>query len=157
MCGYRSICSVTSDTWSVLSDRITATTGQSFLIRQHVSVSGGCISQVWKVSDGQRDYFVKVNDSVGLTLFEAEAAGLAELAASQAVRVPEPVCWGSIGRRTYLVLEYLPLVSGSRRAMASRSPISVGIATTGSARPLSPTVSMTTGLHFGRSSDWVFS
>lgn len=118
MCGYRSICSVTSDIWSVLSDRITATTGQSFLIRQHVPVSGGCISQAWKVSDGQRDYFVKVNDSVSLTLFEAEAAGLAELAASQAVRVPEPVCWGSIGRRAYLVLEYLPLVSGSRRAMA---------------------------------------
>lgn len=50
-------------------------------------------------------------------MFEAEAAGLAELAASQTVRVPEVVCWGSTADQAYLVLEYLPLGGAERQAM----------------------------------------
>ncbi len=42
-------------------------------------------------------------------MFEAEAEGLAEIAATDTVRVPGPVCHGTADGKSYLVLEYLDL------------------------------------------------
>jgi fructosamine-3-kinase len=42
-------------------------------------------------------------------MFEAEAEGLRELAAAHAVRVPQPIAWGSDRSHAWLVLEYLHL------------------------------------------------
>ena len=53
-------------------------------------------------------------------MFEAEAAGLAELAAPGAIRVPAPICWGLAGRRSFLVLEHLALGGPTRGAAAGR-------------------------------------
>jgi len=95
--------------WTVLEPAIGAATGQPFALRRREPVGGGCIHQAWRVSDGDRTYFVKVNDATHLPLFEAEAAGLAELAATATVRVPAPLGHGVAAGRAYLVLEYLPL------------------------------------------------
>jgi fructosamine-3-kinase len=70
--------------------------------------SGGCINEAYLASDGARSYFVKFNSSECLPMFEAEAAALGEIAATQTIRVPEPVAHGTSGRRSYLVLEALP-------------------------------------------------
>ena len=51
------------------------------------------------LSDGTHSYFVKLNRAELLPMFEAEAAGLAELAASGTLRVPRPLCTGSPGAR----------------------------------------------------------
>ena len=80
--------------WMVLEQEIGAATGQPFALRQREPVGGGCIHQAWRVSDGDRAYFVKVNDAARLPLFEAEAAGLAELAATATVRAPAPLGHG---------------------------------------------------------------
>ncbi|HRF44554.1 MAG TPA: fructosamine kinase family protein [Candidatus Competibacteraceae bacterium] len=95
--------------WNALEQQISAATGHPFTARQHRSIGGGCINQAWWVSDEAQEYFIKTNAATGLAMFEAEAAGLAELVASRTVRVPRPVCWGSIAGQAYLALEYLPL------------------------------------------------
>ena len=103
--------------WMALAQRIGAATSQPFAIRQRQPVGGGCIHQAWRVSDGDLAYFVKVDEAARLPLFEAEVAGLAELAATATVRVPEPVGHGVAAGHAYLVLEYLPLGGGSTGAM----------------------------------------
>jgi fructosamine-3-kinase len=52
-------------------------------------------------------------------MFEAEASGLKEIAATSTVRVPLPICAESDRERAWLVLQYLPLASGGPRAMAA--------------------------------------
>lgn len=42
-------------------------------------------------------------------MFEAEAAGLREIAQSCSIRVPEPICHGRSGDSSFLVLEYIPM------------------------------------------------
>ena len=106
-----------SDFWTALEQRIGAATGQPFAIRQRHPVGGGCIHQAWRVGDRDRAYFVKLAGAAGLSLFEAEAAGLAELAATATVRVPEPIGHGVAAGQAYLVLEYLPLGESSAGAM----------------------------------------
>jgi len=46
-------------------------------------------------------------------MFAAEAEGLAEIARSATVRVPQPITWGSAEGHAFLVLEYLALGGGA--------------------------------------------
>ena len=103
--------------WAALEQHIHAITRQPFIIRQRQPLGGGCINQAWRFSDDQRTFFVKVNTAASLPLFEAEAAGLVELAATGTVRVPEPMGHGVVAEHAWLMLEYLPLVSAGTRAM----------------------------------------
>jgi len=98
-----------SDCWIALERQIGAVTGEPFVASQRRPLGGGCINRAWRASDGKRDFFVKCNAATALPMFEAEMAGLAELAATATVRVPRPICCGVAGEQAYLVLEYLPL------------------------------------------------
>jgi fructosamine-3-kinase len=51
-------------------------------------------------------------------MFEAEAVGLLELTASNTIRIPHPLCWGTIGDHAYLILEYVDLQPVNENAMA---------------------------------------
>jgi fructosamine-3-kinase len=95
--------------WSVIEQQIRSTTGNAFHCRQRAPVSGGCIHSTWQIDDGSTRYFVKTNQAARLPLFESEAAGLVALAASAALRVPAPLCYGTAGSEAYLVLEWLDL------------------------------------------------
>ncbi len=79
-----------------MEQRIAAATGEPFAPSRRAPLGGGCISQAWRVGDGAREFFVKVNAAAGLAMFQAEAAGLAELAATRTVRVPGPVCFKAL-------------------------------------------------------------
>jgi len=110
-----------------LAAAISRATGVPFTAQDTQAVHGGDISQAFRLSEGTRSFFVKTRPAprppVGHVsgggfpasaaarpdLFEAEAAGLAELAAANAVRVPRVVCHGIAAGQAYLVLEYLPL------------------------------------------------
>lgn len=105
--------------WIALEQEIGASLGQPFTLRQREPVGGGCIHQAWRISDGEQSYFVKINDVAYLPLFEAEAAGLAELQATATVRAPAPLSHGLAAGRAYLMLEYLPL-SGPRAGAMER-------------------------------------
>ena len=92
-----------------LSTAISQASGVPFTASDSQAVHGGDISQAFKLSDGSRTFFVKLQPASRIVLFETEAAGLAELKAAQALRVPQVLCHGVAAGQAYLVLEYLPL------------------------------------------------
>jgi len=102
--------------WSTIADHIGEVTGQSFVLEHQRSVSGGSINQAYTLSGGDRTYFVKVNRASQLSMFLAEVFGLREIARTQTVRVPEPLCWGTAGSSAYLVLTWLDLGRGTDQA-----------------------------------------
>ena len=95
-----------------IADAVTQATGMPFGPRDSRAAHGGDISQAFTLADGARTVFVKVQPAAKASMFETEAAGLAELARAGAVRVPEVICQGVAGRHAFLVLEHLPF--GSR-------------------------------------------
>ena len=86
--------------WQHIEQQIERATGKPFHIENNHGVTGGDINVACKVGDGDRRYFIKTNDALHSYMFEAEAAGLREMASSETVRVPEPVCYGEYGNRT---------------------------------------------------------
>jgi fructosamine-3-kinase len=106
-----------SPPWPAIAAGISAATGKRFGAAAIRSEGGGSINRAFTVDGEGRRYFVKLNDAQRLVMFEAEADGLAGLAAAHSVRVPVPVCCGSDARHAWLVLEHLPL-GGPRSALS---------------------------------------
>jgi fructosamine-3-kinase len=102
--------------WSTIAQHITQATGQSFEIQDRRSIGGGSINQAFGISDGDRDYFLKLNRAAQYPMFEAEALGLKEIADSHTIRVPKPICWGTANGSCYIVMEYLALGNSCRDA-----------------------------------------
>ncbi len=101
--------------WAPIFDAIEAATGEPFQAVSPCDVSGGCINRAIVLDDGRRRFFVKLNRAQRLPMFEAEAAGLAEMLATQCIRVPKPLGTGLVGSEAFLLLEYVDL-SGGRTA-----------------------------------------
>jgi protein-ribulosamine 3-kinase len=89
---------------------ITDRTNTLFSPERSVGVGGGSISQGFRLTgrDGRR-FFVKRNHARRRAMFEAEAAGLVELARCRALRIPEPIALADHGDACFLILEYLDL------------------------------------------------
>jgi fructosamine-3-kinase len=95
--------------WEAIASTISDTAGAPFIVREQRSVGGGCINSAYRISDGGRSYFVKLNSADGLAMFEAEADGLREMAAAEAVKVPEPLATGLADGQAFIAMEDLPL------------------------------------------------
>lgn len=95
--------------WETIARTIRDTTGEPFAVREQRSVGGGCINSAYRIADGDRSYFVKLNRASGLGMFEAEADGLREMAKAGAIKVPLPVATGEADGQAYIVMENLPL------------------------------------------------
>lgn len=100
--------------WNIIAQDITRVTGQPFDLQDRRSVGGGSINQAFRITDGDRDYFLKLNRAAQYAMFEAEALGLRAMADTQTIRVPKPICWGTADGSCYIVMEYLPLGNNSR-------------------------------------------
>jgi fructosamine-3-kinase len=70
-------------------------------------VAGGSINRCYRWRAGGGYLFVKLAGAGALDMFDAEAAGLAELALARAVRVPRAVAWGRTREAAFLALEWL--------------------------------------------------
>jgi fructosamine-3-kinase len=98
--------------WIEIAQRISQATNQRFEVNECRSISGGCINQAYRIGDTRRrQYFIKLNRIDLLDMFVAEAKGLLEIAATQTINVPMPICWGTVADRSYLVLDYLNLTN----------------------------------------------
>ena len=106
--------------WQHIEQHIEQATGQPFSIEGNNSVGGGDINMANRVSDGARTFFIKTNDVRHGDMFAAEAEGLKEMAASETVRVPRPVCYGASGNKCYLVMEYLELRGSADMVLLGR-------------------------------------
>lgn len=73
------------------------------------SIGGGCINSAYRLNTPAGQFFVKVNRPELSDMFAAEAQGLQEMSATDAVRVPKVICHGRTGSDSFLVLEYIPL------------------------------------------------
>ena len=101
--------------WIEIAAQISASTGIPFVVEEISSIGGGCINQAQRIEGNGQRFFIKLNNAASLDMFEAEAAGLQEIRDSNALRVPEPVCWGKNDSRAWLVLEYVEMGKGSTR------------------------------------------
>lgn len=98
-----------------IADDISNTIKQGFEIKTSQVLHGGDINQAYKITDHDRIYFVKINQSDRRTMFEAELDGLNQIANTHTIRVPTPICTGSCAGTaesySYLVLEHFSLVA----------------------------------------------
>ena len=102
--------------WTEVDNHISRVTGEIFHSSQRRSVSGGCINQGYAVSDGRLTYFVKLNQVSQVAMFEAEMLGLRQMFDTKTIRVPQPLCWGTAGNSSYIVLEWLEMGGGNSQS-----------------------------------------
>ena len=95
--------------WDEIAIAISQATGQKFTSDRRQHRSGGCINQTTKLSDGQRQFFVKTNTANRSNMFAAEAIALQQIQETKTIRVPQPICWGVAGDGAYIVMENLEL------------------------------------------------
>ncbi len=105
--------------WQRIAAQIETVTGEPFRPAPPRDVGGGCISSAIVLDDGKRALFVKLNQVELLDMFEAEAAGLAEIAATASIRVPQPICTGTTGALAYIAMERLSLSGGGKHGAAT--------------------------------------
>ena len=94
--------------WEELAAEISCATGRPFHIERRDALSGGCINSAYRVCDGLRCLFVKLNSAEHKLTFEAEFAGLQALAGS-GICVPTPVASGVVAGQAFLVTEYIAM------------------------------------------------
>jgi fructosamine-3-kinase len=100
--------------YRAIAHAISAASGQSFDIQSIAHIGGGCINETVKLlgTDGTAS-FLKSNTSADTSMFAAEFDGLKALAATNTLRVPQPLCFGEAEGQAWFVMEFLPL-SGTR-------------------------------------------
>ncbi|MFC1665897.1 fructosamine kinase family protein [Pseudomonadota bacterium] len=105
---------MTTINWQSIQDSLSAKLNLQFKFEGHREVQGGCINRAFVV-DGQREsLFIKLNARSMLTMFEAEAKALEEIAETNSVRVPAVIGCGESESLAYLALEKLDLERGRR-------------------------------------------
>jgi protein-ribulosamine 3-kinase len=105
--------------WPDISIQISASINTPFVIEKTSSISGGCINQAYCIGDDKHSFFVKLNKTESLQMFEAEATGLQEIKNSHTLRVPSPVCWGRNDANAWLVLEYIEMDNTTKNGSAA--------------------------------------
>jgi protein-ribulosamine 3-kinase len=100
--------------WQIISEQIEAATGQAFTVVSSQAVSGGDINSAFRLKGHDKTYFVKLNRTDLAAMFEAEFAGLMEMASAQALRVPAAIAAGSTADHAFLVLENIEFGASSK-------------------------------------------
>jgi fructosamine-3-kinase len=108
------------DDWQSIASHVTRVTGEAFSPSAPRRVGGGCINRAVVLADERRRFFVKLNEPSLLPMFEAEADGLAEMAATGAIRVPRPLATGTTEAHAYLVMEHIGFGPGGDQSLAGR-------------------------------------
>lgn len=114
--------------WQQISAQISQHTQTPFSATEHTRVAGGSINQSYKVSDKvgdktshtQQHYFVKLNNASHGNMFEVEAQALQEIAASNTICVPQPICTGHTKDQSWLVMEFLALAHSAPSGASAR-------------------------------------
>ncbi len=104
--------------WQQINKQIELTSKQSFSIINTHPVSGGCINSAFVLQGKNKSYFIKLNRANLLPMFKAEFLGLKEIAQSDTVKVPNPLLYGSLADKAFLIMEYLSLKPGTRASDA---------------------------------------
>ncbi len=95
--------------WTVIASQISQAINKPFTIEHRKSVSGGYISQAYKIEGQGQNYFIKLNQASQLFMFQAEALALRQISTTHTVVVPEVITLGISQNQSYLVLNWLEL------------------------------------------------
>jgi len=98
--------------WQLVQQLLAGCCGQKIGRLKASPVSGGNVNRAYRLSDGQQQFFIKINNIDRLPMFEAEFHGLNEIRASESIRCPQPITCGVTGRFAFIVMEFIDL-SGS--------------------------------------------
>lgn len=82
------------------------------------SVAGGDINEAFVTDSDQGPFFVKLNSSSHAAMFEREYYGLQLLHSAKALKVPMPILYGTYGRHTYLLMEFLPVANATPQSVS---------------------------------------
>ena len=97
--------------WQNIALQIEQVIQQPFSITNIHPVAGGCINSAYILQSDNHSYFIKLNHHQLLSMFEAEFAGLEEMAQSKTVAVPLPILYGISADNAFLVLEKVSIAS----------------------------------------------
>lgn len=101
-------------TATAIAADISAAIHAPFTLHTQRPVRGGDVNTAYVIADRNgAQYFVKLNTAARAAMFEAEAAGLREIAQANIIRVPQPICWGTAEGSAYLALEYIKLAGNN--------------------------------------------
>jgi protein-ribulosamine 3-kinase len=114
--------------WQTIRENIADSIGEPFVIESTHSVGGGSINSAYVIKGDQHSYFVKTNSATRLSMFEAESAGLQEIAASNTIKVPQPLCVGTSAGSAYIVMEYLAINAGRSGSSGSIDQLGIDLA-----------------------------
>lgn len=102
--------------WHFISDQISHQTEHDFICDDIRDMDAGDSHKAYRISDGKKRYFVKVNHADKLPHFEAEAEGLEHFDKTQLFRVPQVICCGVCEDNSFLVMEFITLSQGDDNA-----------------------------------------
>jgi fructosamine-3-kinase len=102
--------------WHCISELIEQQTKQSFTLINTRPVSGGCINSAYILHGDTTNYFIKLNQLQLLPMFEAEFAGLQEIAETKTIRVPQPIVCGTLSDKAFIILEMISLSPGNKHS-----------------------------------------
>jgi protein-ribulosamine 3-kinase len=98
------------ETLAAIGREIAASSGIPCAASPEQRVTGGSINTCYRWRSSAGAMFVKVGPRASQAAFAAEAAGLAELAAARALRVPKVLASGQAGAAAFLALEWIEAV-----------------------------------------------
>jgi fructosamine-3-kinase len=99
--------------WHFISEEISKTLDKEFICDDIREISAGNSHQAFKITDGRMRFFVKTNQKIYQSNFQAESDGLEHIAKAQLFRTPKVICSGVVGDKAFLVLEYLTFIEGN--------------------------------------------
>lgn len=104
----------TAKNWSLISSYIADATGIPFKPIAVLPISGGDINSAYHLQGRTESYFIKLNTGYLLPMFEAEFAGLEEMAKTNTVTVPKPIVCGKLDNEAFLVQRHVLFGDASR-------------------------------------------
>ncbi|NNC77926.1 MAG: fructosamine kinase family protein [Woeseiaceae bacterium] len=95
--------------WPAIADCLQQNGLSTRQFRTPTPVSGGDINDAWRIETNGKTLFLKTGPTTAADMFAAEAEGLAEIAAANAVRVPAVIACGETARDAFIALEWIEL------------------------------------------------
>lgn len=95
--------------WDALASALSGAIGAHVDDAPAARVHGGCINESYRWQSSAGPLFVKVAAASARAMLEGEAAGLAELAQANAVRIPAVRAVGATSAHAFLALEWIEL------------------------------------------------
>lgn len=94
--------------WRSIALQISETLDQDFHLTEHQKIIGGDINEVYRISDENHHFFIKINERERYDLFIQEAFSLTALARPGQLSLPKVITHGTTKENAFLVMDYLP-------------------------------------------------